>query len=78
MIEIINMLLLKKFEEHDRQDSSEESINRWLMSAENHVRLHRECDKIWIHQFENEHYNVERAFRVLGRRWYNICRQEML
>ena len=76
MIEIINMLFLKKFEEHDLPHSSEESINRWLMSNENYARLHRECDKIWIHQFENEQYNAERAFRVLGRRLYEICKQE--
>jgi hypothetical protein len=76
MIETINMLLLKKFEESRPAADSDEFVNRWLMNDQNYQRLHRECDKIWLHQFEDERYDVERAFKVLGQRLVAICRRE--
>ncbi len=78
MTETINMLLLKKFEGSALPDGSGEFINRWLMTGENYQRLQRECDKIWVHQFEDECYDAERAFKVLGMRLLGICRQEIV
>ena len=75
MIETINMLLLKKFE-RSIANESEEYINRWLTNVQNYQRLQRECDKIWLHQFNDERYDVERAFAVLGQRLFGISRQE--
>ena len=76
MIETINMLLLKKFEGSALPDGSGEFISRWLMTGENYQRLQRECDKIWAHHFEDEGYDAERAFKVLGQRLLGISRQE--
>jgi len=76
MIEIINMLVLKKFEGSGLPSEADEFINRWLLSGENFNRLQRECDKIWIHQFEDENYDAERAFKTLGQRLLGICKQE--
>jgi len=76
MIETINMLLLKKFEGPALPDGSDDFINRWLMTGDNYQRLQRECDKIWLHQFEDECYDVERAFTILGLRLLGICQQE--
>ena len=76
MIETINMLLLKKFEESSVTTDSDEYVNRWLLNDQNYQRLQRECDKIWLHQFEDERYDIERAFKVLGQRLFGICRHE--
>ena len=76
MIETINLMLLKKFEETSLPDGSGEFINRWLMNGQNYQRLQRECDKIWLHQFNDDRYDAERAFKVLGQRLLGICRQE--
>jgi len=76
MIETINMLLLKKFEGSALPDESGDSINRWLMTGENYQRLQNECDKIWLHQIEDERYDAERAFKILGMRLLGICQQE--
>jgi hypothetical protein len=76
MVDIINMLLLKKFEEPCLSEDSGEFVSRWLTNTQNHVRLQRECDKIWIHQFEDEHYDAERAFRLLSLRVYGISKME--
>lgn len=78
MIETINLLLLKKFEETCLPAGSDEFINRWLMNGQNYQRLQRECDKIWLHQFDDDCYDVERAFKVLGQRLLGICRQESI
>ena len=77
MIETINMLLLKKFEDPGLPDGSGDFINRWLMTGENYQRLQRECDKIWLHQFEDERYDAERSFKILGMRLVGICRKVM-
>ena len=76
MIETINLMLLKKFEGTDLPDGSGEFINRWLTYGQNYQRLQRECDKIWLHQFDDDRYDAERAFKVLGQRLLGICRQE--
>jgi len=76
MIETINMLLLKKFERSALPDGSVEFINQWLMTRENYQRLQHECDKIWLHQIEDEGYDAERAFKILGMRLLGICQQE--
>ena len=78
MIENINMLLLKKFEESALPDEAGEFINRWLTTGDNNQRLQRECDKIWLHQFEDDRYDAERAFKLLGTRLLSICRQEIV
>ena len=78
MIETINMLLLKKFERSALPDGSYDFINRWLVTGENYQRLQRECDKIWLHQIEDECYDAERAFKLLGMRLIGICRQEIV
>ena len=70
------MLLLKKFEESSLTANSDEYVNRWLLSDQNYRRLQRECEKIWLHQFEDERYDIERAFKVLGQRLLSICKQE--
>jgi hypothetical protein len=72
------MLLLKKFEESSVAANADEYVNRWLVNDQNYQRLHRECEKIWLHQFEDERYDIERAFKVLGQRLLGICRQESL
>ena len=76
MIETINILLLKKFEESHPPDKTGESIASWLTRGQNYQRLHRECDKIWANRFENESYDTERAFKLLGQRLLGICKQE--
>jgi hypothetical protein len=77
MIETINMLLLKKFAGSALHGESAEFINQWLIKDENFRRLQRECDKIWLHQFEDHQYDAERAFRVLGQRLSGVSRQEL-
>lgn len=77
MVETINLLLIQKFGRSLAGDGSEEYIDRWLTNAHNYKRLQRECDKIWLHQFNDERYDVERAFSVLGQRLIGICRHEI-
>lgn len=76
MVDTINLFLLKKFEGAYLPADSGEFVSRWLTNGQNYARLQRECDKIWFHQLEDEHYDAERAFRLLGLRLYGICRME--
>jgi hypothetical protein len=76
MIDAINLLLLKKYEESAYPEASEESINTWLQQGQNYQRLQRECEKIWGHSIHDEKYDAERAFRVLCQRLIGVCHQE--
>ena len=78
MIETINMLLLKKFEDSQDQHQSTDFINQWLLNGQNYQRLQSECDKIWSHLFEDERYDTERAFKLLGQRLSGVCKQEII
>lgn len=73
MIETINLLLLKKFEDSHQQNQTSDFINHWLMNSQNYQRLQRECDKIWAHQIEDEYYDAERAFKIVGQRLLGVC-----
>ncbi|MDH4092089.1 MAG: hypothetical protein OEV74_06170 [Cyclobacteriaceae bacterium] len=77
MIEILNLLLLRKYASPPLMEMSGDFIDRWLKARRNYERLQRECAKIWNHCSGDPNYDTERAFQVLGRRFIGVCRQEM-
>ena len=77
MIDALNLLLLKKYETTPFTDASGEFINHWLKAGHNYERLQRECEKIWDHYSNDPNYDAERAFRVLGQRFIEVCHQEV-
>ena len=76
MVDTLNLLLLKKFETTPVTETSGEFIDHWLKTSRNYDRLQQECEKIWNQFSNNPGYDAERAFRVLGRRFIEVCRQE--
>jgi len=76
MVDTLNLLLLKKYETTHHLDSSPDFIDHWLRSRRNYDRLQHECEKIWNQFSLDPGYDAERAFRVLGQRFIEICWQE--
>lgn len=77
MIDALNLLLLKKHETTPFTESTGDSINYWLKAGRNYDRLQHECEKIWNHCSNDPSYDAERAFRVLGQRFIEVCHQEV-
>ena len=76
MVDMLNLLLLKKYEATPFTDTSGEFIDHWLKTPRNYDRLQHECEKIWSQSSNDPGYDAERAFRVLGQRFIEVCRQE--
>ena len=73
MINILNFFLLK---EYTTQQPAVEVIESWLEEKNNYERLQYQCDKIWNNCTSNPQYDVERAFRVLSKRFAEVCMHE--
>lgn len=77
MIDTLNLLQIKRFESTACSETSWEFINHWLRTERNYNRLQQECEKIWSHCVDDPCYDAERAFKVLGQRFLEVCELEM-